>query len=52
MEAKDKSYKDYPWTELCKNVPNLQSYVFYRSKQVLEPPRAEAAFDRQQEQES
>ena len=47
--VKGKSCEDYPWTELCENVLNEVKLTCSRTKQVLKPPRAEAAFEEQQE---
>ena len=47
-EAKDESYEDDPWTELCKDVTKLQK-LCSRAKQLLKPPKAEAAFEEEQE---
>ena len=56
--AKDKSYEDYPWTELCEDATEIKNIyeidivlrLFIkklRVPEVLKPPRAEAAFEEQ-----
>ena len=48
-KAKDKLYEDYPWTELCEYVTKPKKATNSRTKQVLKPLRAEAAFEQQEE---
>ena len=49
-EAKDKSYEDHPWTELCEDVTEPKNLrVPEPSKQALKPSRAEADFKNSKE---
>ena len=48
-EAKDKSYEDYPWTELCQDVTKIKKLRVPELNKNLNHQRAEAAFEERQE---
>ena len=50
-EAKDKSFEDYSWFKRCEDVTKLKKGTCSRTKHVLKPTRAEAAFEEQQKWE-